>query len=167
VVQLYVGDPEASVARPPRELRAFAKIDLDVGQSETVAFRLEARDLSYWSTLAAGWVLEAGEFTLAIGASSRDLRLSTTIDVDGPPLRVRLDASASLQESLADPAGSRLLHELVGADEAGRPRGILGDDELIAVVGNFPIGALTAFPGTGLDQGTLDEVLLRLRDRRD
>ena len=33
VVQLYVGDPEASVARPPRELKAFAKVDLDAGQS--------------------------------------------------------------------------------------------------------------------------------------
>ena len=162
VVQLYLGDPEASVARPPRELRAFAKVDLDVGQSETVAFRLKARDLSYWSTLAADWVLEAGEFTLAIGASSRDLRLSTTIDVDGPPLRVTLDATASLQEWLADPAGSRLLHELVGADEAGRPRGILGDDELIAVVGNFPISALAAFPGSGLDQATVHELLRRL-----
>jgi beta-glucosidase len=162
VVQLYVGDPEASVARPPRELRAFAKVDLDAGQSDTVAFRLKARDLSYWSTLAADWVLEAGEFTLAIGASSRDLRLSTTIDVDGPPLRVRLDATASLQEWLADPAGSRLLHELVGADEAGRPRGILGDDELIAVVGNFPLSAFAAFPGSGLDQATVYELLRRL-----
>ena len=162
VVQLYVGDPEASVARPPRELKGFAKVDLDVGQSETVAFRLEARDLSYWSTRAADWVLEAGEFTLAIGASSRDLRLSTTIDVDAPPLRVELDATASLQEWLADPAGSRLLHELVGADEAGRARGILGDDELIAVVGNFPISALTSFPGSGLDQATVDELLRRL-----
>jgi beta-glucosidase len=162
VVQLYVGDPEASVARPPRELRAFAKVDLDAGQSETLTFRLEARDLSYWSTLAADWVLEAGEFTLAIGASSRDLRLSTAIDVDGPPLRVRLDATASLQEWLADPAGSRLLHELVGADEAGRPRGILGDDELIAVVGNFPLSAFAAFPGSGLDQATVYELLRRL-----
>jgi beta-glucosidase len=162
VVQLYVGDPEASVARPPRELKAFCKVDLDVGQSETLTFRLEARDLSYWSTLAADWVLEPGEFTLAIGASSRDLRLSTTIDVDAPPPRVELDATASLQEWLADPAGSRLLHELVGADEAGRPRGILGDDELLAVVGNFPISALTAFPGSGLDQATVDELLRRL-----
>jgi beta-glucosidase len=162
VVQLYVGDPEASVARPPRELRAFAKVDLDAGQSETVTFRLQARDLSYWSTLAADWVLEAGAFTLAIGASSRDLRLSATIDVDGPALRVRLDAMASLQEWLADPDGAALLREVVGADEAGRPRGILGDDELIALVGNFPISALVAFPGSGLDQATVHELLRRL-----
>jgi beta-glucosidase len=166
VVQLYVGDPEASVARPPRELKAFAKVDLDAGQTETLTFRLDARDLSYWSPAAADWVLEAGEFTLAIGASSRDLRLSVTIDIAAPPARVALDDMATLEEWLADPAGAALLLEAVGTDEKRRPRGILGDDELRAVVGNFPITALTAFPASGLDPGTVDELVQRLRDRR-
>jgi hypothetical protein len=55
---------------------------------------------------------------------------------------------------------------VVGTDETGRPRGILGDHELRTVVGNFPIGALTAFPGTGLDQGTVDQLLRRFRAQR-
>jgi beta-glucosidase len=166
VVQLYVGDPEASVAKPPRELKAFAKVDLDAGVSETVTFRLDARDLSYWSTTAGAWVLEPGRFTLAVGASSRDLRLNTTIDVVAPPVRVELDDMATPQEWLAHPTGEALLREAVGTDDAGRPRGILGDDELRAVVGNFPIRALAAFPGSGLDRGTVDDLLRRLRDRR-
>ena len=53
VVQLYVGDPEASVARPVRELKAFAKVDLAPGESSAVTFRLAARDLSYWSSRTA------------------------------------------------------------------------------------------------------------------
>ena len=166
VVQVYVGDPEASVARPPRELKAFAKVDLDAGDSETLTFHLEARDFSYWSSTARDWVLEPGEFTLAIGASSRDLRLMTAVDIAAPMRPVPLDAMASLEEWLADPVGAPVLREVVGADETGRPRGILGDHELRAVVGNFPLGALTAFPGSGLDQGTVDELLRRLRDRR-
>jgi beta-glucosidase len=166
VVQLYVGDVEASVARPPRELRAFAKVDLDAGQSKSLTFYLEARDFSFWSSTACDWVLEPGEFTLAIGASSRDLRLTTTLDVAAPLRPVPLDAMASLEEWLADPTGAPVLREVVGTDDTGRPRCILADHELRAVVGNFPIGALTAFPGSGLDQGTLDELLRRLRDRR-
>jgi beta-glucosidase len=158
VVQLYVGDPEAAVARPPRELKAFAKVDLAPGDSETVTFHLDARDLSYWSN---GWVLEPGEFTLAMGASSRDLRLTTTINVDAPPLRVPLDRMATLQEWLADPAGAALLREAVGTDETGRPRGILGNDELIAIIGNFPISTLAAFPGLGIDHETVDHVTSR------
>jgi beta-glucosidase len=90
----------------------------------------------------------------------------TALDVAAPLPTVPLDAMASLEEWLADPAGAPVLREVVGADETGRPRGILSDHELRAVVGNFPIGALAAFPGSGLDQGTVGELLRRLPDRR-
>ena len=149
VVQVYVGDPEASVARPVRELKAFAKVDLGPGQSTVVAFALTARDLSWWSTRHHDWVLEAGQFELAVGASSRDLRLTTTVDVAAPPPPVTLDAMATLQEWLADPTGAALLHKAVGTDDQGRPKGILGNTELLPVIGNFPISTLAAFPGLG------------------
>jgi beta-glucosidase len=99
VVQLYVADLHAQVPRPVRELKAFAKITLEPGQAATVTFPLEARDLSYWSTTHHCGVLEAGGFQLAVGASSRDLRLTATLDVPAPPLPVRLDAMATLQET--------------------------------------------------------------------
>ena len=105
VGQLYIGDPESSVSRPVRELRSFAKVNLEAGAAETVTFHLDARDLSYWSVPHHRWVLEAGSFDIAVGASSRDLRLTTTINVTAPPVPVRLDAMASLHEWLADPAG--------------------------------------------------------------
>jgi beta-glucosidase len=47
----------------------------------------------------------------------------------------------------------------VGVDDAGRPRGILGNDELIRVIGNFPISSLAAFPGLGLEHGTVDALV--------
>ena len=120
------------MARPVRELKAFAKVDLDPGETTVVEFTLAARDLSYWSTSLNDWVLEGGEFELAVGASSRDLRLTTTVDIAAPPLPVRLDGMSTLQEWLADPTGSALLHKAVGTDEDGRPKGILGNEELIA-----------------------------------
>ena len=150
VVQLYVGDPEASVARPVRELKAFAKVDLDPGETTAVAFTLTARDLSYWSTRLHDWALEGGEFELAVGASSRDLRLTTTLDIAAPPPPARLDGMSTLQEWLADPTGSTLLHTAVGTDETGRPKGILGSEELMVVIGNFPISTLAGFAGFGL-----------------
>jgi beta-glucosidase len=161
VAQLYVGDPEASVARPPRELKGFAKVDLEPGEFETVAFRVDARDLSYWSPAVGDWVLEPGEFTLAVGASSRDLRLTATVEIHAPPLRVPLDGMATLEEWLADPTGSVLLREAIGTDEAGRPRGFLGDEELLPVIGNMPIRTLAAFPGFGFDHRTVDALLER------
>jgi len=165
VVQLYVGDPEASVARPVRELKAFAKVDLDPSQTTVVDLPLTARDLSYWSTTLNDWALEGGEFELAVGASSRDLRLTTTIDIAAPPLPTRLEAMSTLQEWLADPTGSALLHEAVGTDETGRPKGILGNEELMVVIGNFPISTLVAFPGLGLSHavvhGLIDQISAR------
>jgi beta-glucosidase len=138
------------VARPVRELKAFAKVDLGPGETTVVKFALTARDLSWWSTRHNDWVLEGGEFELAVGASSRDLRLTTTVEVAAPPLPVGLDAMATLQEWLADPTGSALLHQAVGTDDQGRPKGILGNTELLPVIGNFPIGTLAALPGLGL-----------------
>ena len=148
VVQLYVGDPECSVARPPAELRGFAKVALDPGESRTVTFTLGARDLSFWSTARGGWVLEPGEFEIAVGASSRDLRLCRTVTVDVPLPRVPLTADSTLQEWLADPVGGPALRAAAGP-------GILQDEELLRVIGNFPLGRLAAFPGIGITRETL------------
>jgi beta-glucosidase len=163
VVQLYVTDPESSARRPPRELKGFAKTTtLAPGESQTVTFRLQSRDLSYWSVRQHRWVLEAGTFRLSVGTSSRDLRLTTTIEVTAPPLTVQLDGMTTLEEWLAHPVGSGLLREAIGVDEHGHPRGILGDDELIRVIGNFPISSLAAFPGLGIDHTTVDHLLERV-----
>jgi len=159
VVQLYVRDPQASVARPVRELKAFVKVELDPGESAAVDFVLTPRDLSYWSTVHNDWVLEGGEFELAVGASSRDLRLTTTLDVAAPPPPARLDGMSTLQEWLADPTGSALLRTAVGTDATGRPKGILGNEELLAVIGNFPISTLAAFPGLGLGHAVVQALV--------
>jgi len=81
VVQLYVGDPKSRVARPPRELKAFARIELAPGAVREVSFTLSARDLSYWSS-RRGWTLEPGEFGIQVGASSRDIRLAQPVTVE-------------------------------------------------------------------------------------
>jgi beta-glucosidase len=164
VVQLYVTDPESFVSRPPRELKGFAKTaTLAPGEGQAMAFRLRSRDLSYWSVRHNRWVLEGGTFLRSSGASSRDLRLTTAIEVTAPPPTVELDRMAPLEEWLDHPVGSDLLREAVGVDERARPRGILGDEELIRVIGNFPISTLAAFPGLGIDHATVDHLLGRLR----
>ena len=73
VVQLYVADPHAQVARPVRELKAFAKVGLEPGVTRTVTFQLGARDLSYWSTAEHRWVLEGGD----VRACGRRVRHAT------------------------------------------------------------------------------------------
>jgi beta-glucosidase len=79
VVQLYVGDPVASVRRAPRELRGFAKVRLAPGESTDVRFELTERDLAFWDPRTSQWHAEAGEFLVWAGRSSRDLGEPATL----------------------------------------------------------------------------------------
>jgi beta-glucosidase len=162
VAQLYVHDREASVTRPVRELKGFVKLDLAPGESGTATFELTARDLSFWSETVHGWVLEEGEFRISVGPSSRDLPLGEVVHVEAPRAAAALGPMSSLEEWLADPAGAAALHEVLGTRDDGRLAGMLGDEELQRVVGNFPMRSLAGFPNITLDHATLDEVVTRL-----
>jgi len=80
VVQLYVSDPESSLERPVRELKGFAKVSLEPGESKAVSFTLTDRDFAFYDPRQQDWVAESGAFTVALAASSRDIRLSQAID---------------------------------------------------------------------------------------
>ena len=67
VVQVYVRDVEASVGRPVRELKGFAKAFLEPGESQQVTVALDQRAFSFWSDLLGRWVVEAGEFAGVVG----------------------------------------------------------------------------------------------------
>jgi beta-glucosidase len=158
VVQVYVGDPAAAVARPPRELKAFAKISLEPGAEQEVVFGLTARDLSYWSVLHRRWVLEPGEFQIAVGASSRDIRLIQVMDVAGTPPAQPLTGASTLAEWLADPAGGPALRAAMGTGPDGRPGGILGSSELVRMLRQFPLSTLAVF-GAGITHEQVENLI--------
>lgn len=159
VVQLYIGDPQASVARPPRELKGFDSITLDAGADGRVEFTLGAREFAYWSTRDRRWLVEGGRFTVEIGASSRDIRLTGPVTVDATPPARPLDGMSTLDEWLADPEGERALRDAIGTDDDGNPAGILSDADLQRMLGNFPVSTLAAFDGFGLSHQTVDRLV--------
>ena len=71
VVQCYVHDAEASVSRPPNELKAFAKVWLDAGAAGEAILELDRRAFAFWDVDAGEWTVEPGAFELRIGTSSR------------------------------------------------------------------------------------------------
>lgn len=79
VVQLYVGDPESSLVRPPKELKGFAKVELQPGESKTVSFELDERAFAFYDPYQSRWVVEPGEFQILVGSSSQDIRASAVL----------------------------------------------------------------------------------------
>ena len=80
VVQLYIHDELASVARPVMELKGFERIHLMPGETKTVSFTITP-ELLQMLNAAMQWVVEPGDFRIMIGASSRDIRLKGTLQV--------------------------------------------------------------------------------------
>ncbi|PKQ66008.1 glycosyl hydrolase [Labilibaculum manganireducens] len=75
VVQLYLSAPAASLDRPEAELKGFAKTALLApGASQTVTFKLSAKDLASYVTDQSAWIAEAGKYAVKIGASSKDIK---------------------------------------------------------------------------------------------
>lgn len=80
VAQLYLTDP-SSTGEPPLQLKGFSKVTLQPGQTTKVQFAVTAQDASYWHSLAHGWTLAPGTYTVHVGDSSRSLPLSGTFQV--------------------------------------------------------------------------------------
>lgn len=75
-VQLYISDTKASVKRPAKELKNFAKIYLEPGQTKTVTFTVRPSALAFFDAGAHAWKAEPGEFRAHVGAASDDIRSS-------------------------------------------------------------------------------------------
>jgi beta-glucosidase len=84
VVQLYLHDLQASVDRPPQELKGFRRVALTAGQTQTVNFTIDQRAMSFYSVKKKSWVAEPGGFEVLVGASSRDIRLKGNFELAAP-----------------------------------------------------------------------------------
>jgi beta-glucosidase len=76
VVQLYLHDIEASIDRPIKELKGFAKVFLAPGESKKISITLNKRDLSFWDVKSNDWLAEAGEFEILLGTSLEKIALT-------------------------------------------------------------------------------------------
>ena len=154
VVQVYVGDVVASVSRPLRELKGFVKVHLRPGETQQVRCQLDERAFAFWSQRFRQWVVESGEFTIAVGTSSRDLVATETITLDAPRLSLPLGPDSTLHEWLEDERGRELITR--------RDMRLLQDPELIKVIGTMPMHTLAAFQGMALSHDELKEMITEL-----
>lgn len=84
VVQLYVAPPQNGLYRPAKELKGFAKVSLQPGESRTVRFELNDRSFAVWCD--GCWKVPMGSYEICVGASVADIRLRAALTVDGVSL---------------------------------------------------------------------------------
>ena len=85
-MQLYVRDPQASVTRPVLELKSFARVELDPGESRTVTFRVPVAQLGFYDR-ELSYVVEPGAIEVFVGRSSVDLVEAGSVTVDRGSVR--------------------------------------------------------------------------------
>lgn len=114
IVQLYVSDRTNTVQRPVRELKNFAKIELQPGEEKTVKMKLDKRSFSYYEPKIHGWFTPSGMYEIQAAASSRDIRLSTSLEVISEDvLPLELDWNTTIQELMQNQKTRPVIQPLV------------------------------------------------------
>lgn len=129
VVQVYVHDHESSLARPPKELKGFTKVELEPGQTKTVSIPLDFRAFAFYHPGYHRWITEDGEFDIMIGASSADIRHSLTTSMDSTlKLPCLLHTESTVQEWLDDPRGVAVIKPIIEEVQSRFGQLFEGDD---------------------------------------
>ncbi len=82
ICQVYVRPTSPRLLRPVRELKGYAKVALEPGETRTVAITIASRDLKYFDPDRNAWLLDRDDLVVEVGASSRDIRLETLVSCD-------------------------------------------------------------------------------------
>ena len=150
VVQVYTSLPASVVQRPPRELKAFASVALEPGQTRDVELVVRRADLAYWDVRVDAWIVEGGEYALEVGSSSRDIRCTASVPVAGDPVNLPLSLNSSVGELLAHPVTGPIVRQamagMMGATDAAGAS-MMADEGMAQLMASFPVGRLASFPG--------------------
>ncbi|KFN09869.1 glycoside hydrolase family 3 C-terminal domain-containing protein [Paenibacillus macerans] len=165
IVQLYVSDREASVARPPKELKGFEKLELQPGEEKTVIFELNKRAFAYYDVELGGWHVESGFFDILIGRSSRDIAAAEAVYVESAvKLKPSFTRNSTLGDLLAKAAPDPLTLALI--EQFKLNSGIFPEDkpaDIAAADLHFlPLRALVSLSKGGLREEDMEVLLTRV-----
>lgn len=166
VVQLYIHDVKARLRRPPKELKAFAKVALEAGETKHITLQLDERAFSYYDPAYGQWLAEAGEFDLLVGSSSADIRLSARVTLaEGTPLPSILNLESTVGDWMEDPRGAELVQPLLTTLFGEQDDETLGIDTL-TFFRDLPLPTLLSIRGN-LGGSSPQQVVLEMIARLD
>ena len=170
-VQLYVAPPAGDVIRPVAELREFAKVSLEPGETKTVEFCLGSRAFAYWNVCLHDWFVQTGTYQILIGQSSRDIELQADVAVTGgkeepmepvspDTIYMDLKKNAKAMEELA-PMLSTVMQIFGGGgtEDASEPASEAISSEMGEAMMNYmPLRGITSFSGGSISYDQLKEL---------
>lgn len=148
-VQVYVAPGKASVARPKHELKGFRKVFLKAGESAEISFDLDERAFAYWSEKFDDWHVEAGEYTVEVGTSSRDIAAVAVVTLDGDGKALPLDEWSTFGEWADDPVGSKIVASVYAEGEAGNLPQLPDNDMMRMFLKSMPINSMPMLMSEG------------------
>ncbi len=162
-VQLYVTDEKARLVRPEKELRAFAKIELEPGETKQVTFRLGYRAFAYYDPEASDWTVDEGDFLIHAAGSAGDIRQTIRVTMTEAQKKYRkLYLDSQHTAVFENPEAKRLYLEFLVE------HGVIAADKVEKMVpllkGNYMgiYNVVTSLLGGDVTKEELQEVLNRI-----
>jgi beta-glucosidase len=147
IVQVYVHDQKSSLTRPQKELKGFAKVELQPGETRTVRIPLDFRAFAFYHPGYAQWITENGDFDILIGASSRDIRCKETVTLQSTmQLPTLLNEESTMREWLDDPRGKVVFAPMYQQMMAGTKQAMAGDGDESEMIGMDIMSMLMDMP---------------------
>lgn len=101
VAEVYVTAPKGAIEKPAQELKAFAKTrSLQTGESQTLTMDIDKADLASFNTKQSAWIADKGTYSFNVGASSRDIKGATTLNIKGSKQKVHKVLKPSMKLNL-------------------------------------------------------------------
>lgn len=167
IVQLYVRDIESSVIRPDKELKGFAKVELQPGETRTVHFELDKSAFSYYNTAIKDWHAESGEYRILIGKSSREILLEAPIGIESTTvIPIKYTVNSLIGDLLEQTETHGIGIELMAATGLADPNGGEPDDMMKALMKYMPLRGAVAFSGGKFTSDMLEEKVKQLNGSR-
>lgn len=168
IVQLYIADEESTVIRPVKELKGFEKVELDPGETKTVTFRLDQRAFAYYNIQIHDFHVESGDFKIMVGASSKDIRLETVVNVESTKqISRKYHLNTTVGDILKDEKAAKYLEPLyaactmIEACDTNSAEGLGTSSKAMqdAMMMYMPLRALISFQDGTIDFTKLQEIV--------
>ena len=167
IVQLYARDIKSSAVRPEKELKGFAKVELEPGEEKKVTFTLDKRAFAYYNVDIGDWYVESGDFEILVGSSSRDIALKEKINIKSSvTIKRKYSRNSTIGDLMNDPISAKIARQILNAlkKNTNMYSGSMKEnpDLLESIVRNTPLRSLTIFGKGAIEEEMINKIIQQL-----